>query len=541
LGSRLIVNRDSTFESVIAYSSAGAKHNVIFSGHLLDQLLKTSDSLDEAELGKWIVLRNAFGLSAQAKDKYLELRPTVSKIFEAEMFKGKQMSHLVSQSLTTLSQSLPDLITFNSSVVDQMQWERVAVDELTDGTDEVEADLFSLINEFFCSAIIPPITGDHLPESYQLLASDLASFNKSFYALAVGFPRLFPIPGLPGASLARRRLLQHLITFYSELSNPPAKRIVQDDESMSGEEDTDAEAPTPLTSLNTLFELHDVPYEARASITLEVLHRVVSQTVPLAFWTILHIYSSKAQGTELSTLIKIRGETKDWADAHQPLSIHPRFPSPPAIAFQSPDKALSASSFPYLRSCISETKRLYSSSFATVQVTKPITLVDTENSRPEIEEKWNLDVGSYVDVGLSHTLINSSSADHLSPKEFKPDRFLNTKPLVKSPSDVSEDFTTALALSLVAGVTQLWDIAAAPKKSIVDTWYEVQAAMPGAEESVKKETKKEDEKPKDRKIGTWVIPKGIDSAYIKVPSGDIKVRIRRREGLPGPKPVRKGK
>jgi hypothetical protein len=535
------LNRDSTFESIIAYNSAGAKHNVIVSGPLLDQLLKQTDSLDEAELGKWIILRNAFGLSPQAKAKYLELRPTVSKIFEAELFKGKQMSHLISQTLTTLSQQLPDLITFNSSIVDQMQWERVAVDELTDGTDEVEADLFALINEFFCSAIIPPITGDHLPESYQLLASDLASFNSSFYALAVGFPRLFPIPGLPGASLARRRLLQHLITFYTELSNPPVKRVVQDDESMSGEEDTDAEAPTPLTALNTLFELHDVPYEARASITLEVLHRVVSQTVPLAFWTILHIYSSNTQSAEISPLIRVRGETKDWAEAHQPPSIHPRFPSPPAIAFQSTEKALSASSFPYLRSCLIEARRLYSSSFATVKVTKPITLAETESSRPETEEKWSLDVGSYVDVSLSRTLINSSSADYLLPKEFKPDRYLSMSPMVKAPSDVSEDFTTALALSFVAGVTQLWDIAAAPKKSIVDTWYEVQAAMPGGDESVKKQTKNADEKPKEKKVGTWVMPKTIDGAYIKMPSGDIKVRIRRREGLPGPKPVRKSK
>jgi hypothetical protein len=507
----------------------------------LDQLLKQTDSLEEADLGKWIIIRNAFGLSPQAKAKYLELRPTVSKILEAEIFKGKQMSHLISQTLTTLSQQLPDLITFNSSIVDQMQWERVAVDELTDGTDEVEADLFALINEFFCSAIIPPISGDHLPESYQLLASDLASFNLSFYTLAVGFPRLFPVPKLPGASFARKRLLLHLTTFYSELSNPPVKKVIRDDESMSGEEDTDSEAPTPLTALNTLFELQDVPYEARASITLEVLHRVVSQTVPLAFWTIFHIYSFNTQGAEISPLIRVRGETKDWAEAHQPPSIHPRFPSPPAIAFHSPEKVLSVSSFPYLRSCLSEARRLYSSSSATVKVTKSITLIAAESSRPETEEKWNLDVGSYVDVGLSRTLINSSSADHLFPKDFKPDRYLNMSPIVKTPSDVSEEFTTALALSLVAGVMQLWNIAAAPKKSIVDTWYEVQAAMPGAEESAKKQINNSDEKPKEKKVGTWVIPKTGDGEYFKVPNGDIKVRIRRREGLPGPKPVRKAK
>ncbi|KAF2715281.1 hypothetical protein K504DRAFT_469535 [Pleomassaria siparia CBS 279.74] len=534
--------QDSTFESIIAYDSAGSKHNVIVSGPLLDQLTDHTDALEEAELGKWITLRNAFGLSPYAKDKYLELRPEISKTIEAELFKGKQVSHIISRALNILSQSLPDLITFNSSIVDQMQWERVSVFELTDGTDEVEADLFALINEFFCNAILPPITGDGLPETYQLLISDLASFNQSFYALAMGFPRLFPVPGLPGASLARRRLSQHLITFFNDLSDPPVKRVVQDDESMSGEEDTDAEIPTPLTALNELFEQHEVPLEARAAITIEVLHRVVSQTIPLAFWTILHIYSSSSKSnlddTEISPVVRIRGETKDWAAAYQPPSIHPRFPSPPAIDFLSPTQALSDISFPYLRSCITEAKRLYSSSFTALKVTKPITLKETVFSPPGAEEKWELDVGSYIDVGLSRTLINSSSADYLLPKDFKPDRFLDTPPVTKPSSDVADDLTTALVLSLVAGVVQLWEIAPAPKKGIVDLWHEVHENMPGAEETKEEKDKKEEEKKKTRKVGTWATPKGIDGAYFKVPKGELRVRIRRREGLAGPKTVK---
>ena len=538
--SLLTLSRESIFESIFAYSLMGAKHNIVLSGPLLDQLLANSNSLDEAELGKWVVPCHAFGLSPKAKDEYLKLRPELSKSLEASLFKNKQFSHLISQALVTLSQELPDLITFNSSIVDQMQWERVAVFELIDGADEVEADLFGLINEFFCSTILPLVTGDKFLESYQLLASDLASVTRSFYALALGLPRLFPIPGLPAASIARRRLLQNLTTFFDELTNPPTKRIIRDDESISGEEDTDADTPTPLTALNKIFEQHDVPFEARASITLDLLHRIVSQIVPLAFWTLLHIYfssSSTMLNDEISPLVKIRGETKDWAKAHQPPSIHPQFPSPPAINFGSPDQALSTTTFPYLRSCIAEARRLYNSSYAISQVVKPITLTDAVIARPRAEEKWELEVGSYVDIGLSHTLISNSSADYLSPKQFRADRFLHKPPSVKPTYDLSEDFTTVLVLALVAGVTQLWEVAAAPKKTISDMWYEAQAAMPGAEDGQKEEQKEV----KERKVGVWTVPKSIDGAYFRVPKREFRVRIRRREGLQGPKTAQKGK
>ena len=338
------------------------------------------------------------------------------------------MESLIKASLQTLSESLPDFITFNSSIVDQMQWERVSNVELTDGTSEVECDLFTLINEFCCNAILPSIIGAQFTESYQLLATDLASLNQRFWALALGLPRLWPLQGLPAAALSQKRLIQNFKNLFQDLTNPPVKRLPADDDSVSGGEELDEDVPTPFIKMNELFKKQDLPMEYRASIAFQLVHGIVAEVVPLTFWTLLHIYSSSTtqdtQNTSKSPLQNIKEETRAWAQAFQPPSIHPSFPAPPEIRFGSAIEIISPNVFPYLQSCINESRRLYSSSMSTYKLTKPIILEEHGIARPGEQEQWQLDVGSYIDIGLSRNLINSSPANHVSPLVFKPDRFV---------------------------------------------------------------------------------------------------------------------
>ncbi|KAF2184690.1 hypothetical protein K469DRAFT_727165 [Zopfia rhizophila CBS 207.26] len=531
--------RDSSITNIFAYSLAGSKHNVILSTPLLDQLLKNREAIEAADMSTWIIPRNAFGLPKSIKSKYLPIRPTISKASSNELFKDKHKKQLVFAYLKILSESLPDLVTFNHSIVDQMPWERVAGLEPTDGTVEVECALFALVNEFLCNAIIPTITGPEFPESYQLLASDLSTFNQSFYALALGYPRWFPIPGLPGASLARKRLLYNLTRFYNELSKHPVKRVKHDNKNESGESETDAETPTPLTELNGLFSQHDLPTHARAAVTLELLHNIASEVVPLAFWTLIYVYSSSApiasskditQDGESTPLEKIREETKDLAEAIQPPSIHPSFPAPPEITFSSSSPP---STFPYLQSCISEARRLHSAPLTTVVITKPVTITETEDTRPGVQDKWEVGKGEYIGIGLSKMLINTSSANYLSPSQYKLDRFLHSPPSITTIDEPQTELTTALVTAFIAGITQLWDMNAPPKKSLFDQIQAAQTAAAGQNQGIQPLKKSEP--------GVWKIPEAVDGSSMKIPKGDVRVRIRRREGLDGPKTMRKGR
>jgi hypothetical protein len=515
---------------------------------MLDQLYQCWNALEESTESKWAVVRNAFSMPKTARTKYFELAPEISKIVESEIYNGAQMESLLKASLSTLSEALPDFVTFNSSIVDQMQWERVSNLELTDGTSEAECDLFTLINEFCCTAILPPIMGTQFTESYQLLATDLASFNQRYWALALGLPRLSPIRGLPGAALAQKRLLHNFTKLFKELTNPPVRRVPDDDESVSGEEETDADIVTPFMKLNKLFTQHDVPMELRAVVALQLVHGIFAEVVPLTFWTLLHIYSaSGASSGETTPLESVKTETRLWAQAFQPPSIHPSFPAPPEIRFASVSEIVSPKSFLYLKSCIDESRRLYNCPISTYQTTQSIILEEAGIARPGEQEQWELGAGSYVDIGLSSSLINSAEANYISANSFKADRFVDspTPSSIRSPIDSSQDYKSALLVSLIAGITQLWDIAPAPKKSFLEHMQEAgaeasmgAAALSGEEKEAKDSAKKE-KAINDKKVGKWVIPKGVDGASVKIPKADVRVRIRRREGLPASKIVRR--
>ncbi|KAF2446159.1 hypothetical protein P171DRAFT_519732 [Karstenula rhodostoma CBS 690.94] len=534
--------RDASLAPIVALNIGGAKHNVVLSPALLEQVQKDPTGLDELDSMEWTVLRNAFRLPKNTETGYDELRPKLKQALNDNVFKSQTAEKLISASLSILSDSLPDLVTFNTSIVDQLPWERVANLELTDGTVEAECDLLTLINEYFCSAIVAPITGSQFPGSYELLASDLSTVTECYYALALGLPRLFPKPGLPSAMLAKKRLFQKFLQFFYDLDNPK-KRVPDDDESMSGEE-TDAETPTPLTRMNEFFSKNDVPLEARAAITIQLLHSLVSEVVPLAFWTLLHLHTSvaaQAKTHKADTLIdEIRKETQIWAQATQPPSIHPAFPAPPAISFSDLPRLVSPTSFPLLRSAINETRRLYKAPIKTLKVNKPITLTEAESIRPGVQEKWELDAGSYIAIGLSQSLINTSAAHFIAPTEYRPDRFQHAAPAlsVTSFSDPQESLTTSLLIAFVAGVLQLWEIAPAPKKSFFDHMQEAQAA---ALAPVDGKAAPVEQSSAQKKVGQWVVPKAVDGAGVKIPKSDVRVRIRRREGLPEQRVLRKGK
>jgi hypothetical protein len=540
--------RDSSAHSIISYQAAGAKHVVVLTTSLLEEVHKKCSSLREHTFTRCAVLRNAFGMPKAFESRYFELRPKIDETVYTEIFSSNSMKDLVNASRKILTGSLPDLITFNSSIVDQLQWERVANIELTDGTSEVECDFFTLINDFCCSAIVEPLAGTQFPESYQLLASDLADINRHYYALALGIPRLSPVQGLPTAALARKRLLQNFTRLFDELTNPKVRRVPEDDESMSGEE-TDADNTTPLAALNKLFSQHDVPIPARAAIALELLYDIVGEVVPLLFWTLLNVYAAStwplAQSDKDTPFEKIKEETKPWAQAVQPPSIHPLFPAPPEIAFASSAQFQSPTAFPYLQSCINETRRLYSSSSTISPIDSP-TVLDEKSPRPDVQEQWEVDSGSLLDIGLSRSLINSSPANFASPETFQPDRFVKSAPgpSIDLPDDASRHYKTALLVSMIAGIVQLWDISPAPKKTFVEKMIEVRdeihagaAALDGDGKVNKSNSRVE--KGGEEKKGVWVLPKTIDAASVKVPRNDVRVRIRRRENLPAPKVPRK--
>ncbi|KAL5121614.1 hypothetical protein ACEQ8H_000300 [Pleosporales sp. CAS-2024a] len=547
---------NSTPESIVAYNAFGSKHNMVVSDtltedSLLAQIFANLDKVEIPSIIKWANLRNAFGISSSVKTRYFENELAINEAIVAHLY--EQMHSLMSLTLKTLSESLPDLVTFNSSIVDQMQWERVADVELSDGTSEAECNLFALINEFCCNAVLPSIVGARFTESYPLLATDLAAFNSKYWALALGLPRLSPIQGLPGAALSQKRLLHNFTRLFEDINNPPVRRVPDDDESVSGEE-TDADVVTPVMKLNEIFTKYDLSMAARASITLQPIHDIVAEVVPLVFWTLLHVYASSdgSAGEEATRVIptgKIISETKPWARAFQPPSIHPYFPSPPAITFDPTFSQLPADLMPYLHSCINESRRLYTCSALTYRVQSPLTLTDPNHlhPHPHQQDAWILDPNTYIDIGLSQTLLHASPTLFPNPTTYHPHRFTtknNNPPFLPlplpSPPSPSQPYKSALTLAILAGIFQLWHIAPAQKKSFFHHMHQArhEAQMGGAAAPARTNAQKAGQTAAQRKeeggkaAGKWVLPTAVDGACVKIPGAEVRVRIRRRGGLP---------
>ncbi|KAF2811197.1 uncharacterized protein BDZ99DRAFT_297668 [Mytilinidion resinicola] len=418
-----------------------------------------------------------------AKAEYLKARSVLTNAFKAELVDQNKRQELTKESMGSLQYTLPDLTTFNSSIVDQMPWERVSdLDILEDVEDTIETNLLSLINEFLSPVALNPITGSTLPESNQLLFIDLSTFSTYFYALATGLPRFFPLRGLTPAYLSRNRLLQALTIHHESFS------------SASASTDADAEAPTPLSQLDAIMSTHNFPHPARASATLGFLNQLVSSTVPLAFWTLLRIHAHDST----TLLPELLAETKDYAKATQPPPIHPSFPSPTNLTFST----TLASKCPLLTSCVLETLRLYATPSSSKLVTKNLSISEAAEDvvAGGAPTTWLLKAGDIVDIGASAWLRNTDPRLHLDPKTWKPERFVNSSTTLDEAIGnlvVDEEvmqWAVELVAAFVAGFIQLWVL-----------------------------------EPKGGKEKKWKMPGEKAGSVMAVPRGDIRVRIRKRE------------
>jgi hypothetical protein len=67
---------------------------------------------------------------------------------------------------------------------------------------------------------------------------------------------------------------------------------------------------------------------------------------------------------------------------------------------------------------------------------------------------------------------------------------------------------------------------------------QIGAAALSGEEKAARSSQIREKREKEGKSGKWVVPKAVEGSSVKVPKRDIRVRIRRREGLPSRKVAR---
>jgi hypothetical protein len=238
----------------------------------------------------------------------------------------------------------------------------------------------------------------------------------------------------------------------------------------------------------------DLPLGARAAATLGFLNQLVSSAIPLAFWAILRIHAQDS-----STLIpELLAETKEYAKATLLPPLHPSFPSATNIAFSTSV----STKCPLLTSCVLETLRVYAAPCSSKAVTQDLEISEAKEDvvGGASPRTWLLKKGDIIDIGASTWLRNTDARLHLFPKTWKPDRFTNSSVTLDESIEslVGGEEAMRLAVELVmvfvAGFVQLWEL-----------------------------------EPKGGKEKKWKIPGVKAGSVMSLPSGDIRVRIKKRE------------
>ena len=209
------MKRRNSPSGIFAFKFFGMKYNIVWTPSLIDAVFNNyQDSLSSSE-PRWTLLRRVFGCG---KDKYLHLYLD-GRVRHANAMLSKDTTNLSQTTQTTLHAiqlHAPSLLSFAERPIDQYPWEQNA-NPVLHNDSLVEISLFELISRFVGYVSLPTIVGTEFLENHPTTVEDLWDLDGGFKWLRWGVSRLWGIPSLTRAHIARRRLLAALQSFHKAM------------------------------------------------------------------------------------------------------------------------------------------------------------------------------------------------------------------------------------------------------------------------------------------------------------------------------------
>ena len=181
-------------------------------------LIDATFNVDHASLNStkpsWALLHKVFGADGRGKDGYVHMYtdktvPRANALLES----GGIRIDIIQPLLRAIEQHAPNLLSFAERPIDQNAWEQ-NVNPVFHDSSLVEISFFELISRFVAHVSLPALIGREFLEIYPTTVEDLWDLNGGFKWLRWGFSRLWGIPSLTRAHIARRRLLTALQSFH---------------------------------------------------------------------------------------------------------------------------------------------------------------------------------------------------------------------------------------------------------------------------------------------------------------------------------------
>lgn len=389
---------------IFALNFGGTRHNVLYTPGLATALLnqKTENAASE-DVSKAIVDR-VFGFPKKdLKTKYDRGIGGVMGCYKYVLTEPS-LGNMVATTAAKIRDNITNLVTGSESPVDEMVWEKTSsARKTTDKRGEavVEASLLPLIRDFAAHNANPSIMGSDFLANFPNFFEDLWILDRGFLLLAAGLPRWLPIPTLTRAHIARRRLLDSLMTFHEAMENE--WNGTNTDAKWSSLDDVGALIKARMEQ----YRKHGWSIRARAATEHALMWAANANSNPLMFWMINHIYADRA------LLEMIREEIAQFVGAVEP---DQKFAFAEPARFDRFDVEGLCSSCPLLKSCYIECLRLDTASWSLKIIKQDFVL----QSREKGAQGWLLRKGDYAHA--AHDLHNTDPSVFADPMIFRADR-----------------------------------------------------------------------------------------------------------------------
>ncbi|EMC97078.1 hypothetical protein BAUCODRAFT_121589 [Baudoinia panamericana UAMH 10762] len=388
---------------IFALNFGGATHNVMYTPGLATALLHQKPNIAGSEETSKQLMVRVFGYPSNELHKYEAICPDLIACYN-HLLTEPSLGSMVAQTAIRLKASLKDLVTGNSSPVDQMEWEKscnVDVTANAKGQPVVEASLLPLIRNFVAHVANPALIGSDFLSNYPDFMDDLWAFDRGFLYLVVGLPRWLPIPSITRSYIARKRNLEKLEVFHTMMERVAESKKVEP--KWSGLDDVG-----PLVKARMdVYRSHRLSIRARAAFEHALLWAANANSDVLIFWMLTRIYADKL------LLAQVREEIEPYCKAVQRTSELP-IGDAPQLDLLDVDGL--CSNCPLLKSCYLECLRLDTASWSLKVVQEDFVL----QSREKDAQSWLLRKGEFAHA--AHNLHNTDPAYFDEPMTWRADR-----------------------------------------------------------------------------------------------------------------------
>lgn len=363
-----------------------------------------------------------------------------------------------------VQRSMPDLVSFLESTVDQQPWEKGCNEEPELGSRTALIDLYPLIRDFVGYNLTMELMGSCFMNAYEVVLKDIWLFNNKFDPISLGIPRYVPVPGIVPSYKAQQRLLEGLTIFHK------AFRKVED----GGDPGIDwrdlDDVSDFMRARASAWIKAGVDERTAASGDLPILWAMNTEVTNIVFWQIIHILSKD------DIYDRVVEEVAPFAKAFRPDSQF-KMLEPMQLTLD----AQGLSGCKYLKASLYETVRLMGTEIIVGKAKEQFDIREAQTTpKSSSQPSIRIQEGDYVAALVNSSEINGKIQASESPESFDPERLLShmmanetqtlgsefkNGPLFES--DTTKELEERIILSFVAGFLVMWDVDPAKGQPLV--------------------------------------------------------------------------